>query len=243
AKDANGNTATGYTGDKSIVFTGANSSTSPSTAATARDKDLADINFGTATVVTFSSGVGTALVKLYKAETAQLVATQASVTTSGADRLSVTVSAATYSKLAVSLATPQITGTAFTGTNTLTAQDAYGNTVASFDASANNVTVTTSLTGAITGLSGTNKLSSAGDFTAGVANLTSQLIFTGTVGTGTFTFTPQSGTAVTSGTVQINSGAATHMMITGTASQNAGEAQTITIRAVDASHNTATGYT
>ncbi|MDF5691824.1 hypothetical protein, partial [Aquirufa aurantiipilula] len=113
----------------------------------------------------------------------------------------------------------------------------------SFDASANNVTVTTSLTGTISGLSGANKLSSAGDFTAGVANLTSQLIFTGTVGTGTFTFTPQSGTAVTSGSVQVSSGAATHLMITGNASQNAGEAQTITIRAVDASHNTATGYT
>ncbi|MDF0694885.1 invasin domain 3-containing protein, partial [Aquirufa sp. BABACH-43C] len=243
AKDANGNTATGYTGDKSIVFSGANSSTSPSTAATARDKDLADINFGTATVVTFSSGVGTALVKLYKAETAQLVATQASVTTSGADRLSVTVSPATYSKLAVSLATPQITGTAFTGTNTLTAQDAYGNTVASFDASANNVTVTTSLTGAITGLSGTNKLSSAGDFTAGVANLTSQLIFTGTVGTGTFTFTPQSGTAVTSGSVQINSGVATKLVVTGSSSQTAGSSQTISITAKDAQGNTATGYT
>ncbi|WP_205753193.1 hypothetical protein, partial [Aquirufa beregesia] len=130
AKDANGNTATGYTGDKSIVFSGANSSTSPTTAATARDKDLADINFGTATVVTFSNGVGTSLVKLYKAETALLVATQGAVTTSEADRLSVTVSPATYSKLAVSLATPQVNGVGFTGTNTLTAQDAYGNTVA-----------------------------------------------------------------------------------------------------------------
>ncbi|MHA8065021.1 hypothetical protein, partial [Aquirufa aurantiipilula] len=87
----------------------------------------------------------------------------------GSDRLSVTVSPAAYSKLAVSLATPQVNATAFTGTNTLTAQDAYGNTVSSFDASANNVTVTTSLTGTISGLSGANKLSSAGDFTAGVA--------------------------------------------------------------------------
>ncbi|MHA8102761.1 hypothetical protein PQG46_13070, partial [Aquirufa nivalisilvae] len=140
---------------------------------------------------------------LYKAESSTVSATDGTISSTGGDRLSVTVSPASYSKLAVSLATPQVNGTAFTGTNTLTAQDAYGNTVSSFDASANNVTVTTSLTGAISGLSGTNKLSNAGDFVSGVANLTTKLIFTGTVGTGTFTFTPQSGTGVTSGSVQI----------------------------------------
>ncbi|MHA8102749.1 hypothetical protein PQG46_13010, partial [Aquirufa nivalisilvae] len=182
---------------------------------------------------------------LYKAESSTVSATDGTISSTGGDRLSVTVSPASYSKLAVSLATPQVNGTAFTGTNTLTAQDAYGNTVSSFDASANNVTVTSTLTGTISGLgSGVNNLlNQAGDFVSGVANLTTKLIFTGTVGTGTFTFTPQSGTGVTSGSVQINSGAATHMMITGNASQNAGESQTITIRAVDASHNTATGYT
>ncbi|WP_415711124.1 hypothetical protein, partial [Aquirufa beregesia] len=73
------------------------------------------------------------------------------------------------------------------------AQDAYGNTATGFNASGNNITVTTSLTGAITGLgSGVNNvLNQAGDFTSGVANLTSLgLKFTGTSGAGTFTFTP-----------------------------------------------------
>ncbi|MHA8054295.1 hypothetical protein, partial [Aquirufa sp. OSTEICH-129A] len=98
----------------------------------------------------------------------------------------------TMTKLAVSLASPQINGTAFTGTNTLTAQDAYGNTATGFDASANNVTVTNSLGGTVTGLGsgGTNVLNQAGDFTSGVANLTSDgMIYTGTGGAGTFTFT------------------------------------------------------
>ncbi|MHA8105416.1 invasin domain 3-containing protein [Aquirufa nivalisilvae] len=239
AKDANGNTATTYTGAKDITFSGASTSSSPATVPTVGATD-----FGTATSLTFTNGVATSSMVLYKAESSTVSATDGTISSTGGDRLSVTVSPASYSKLAVSLATPQVTGIAFTGTNTLTAQDAYGNTVSSFDASANNVTVTTSLTGAISGLSGTNKLSNAGDFVSGVANLTSLgLKFTGTVGTGTFTFTPQSGTGVTSGSVQINSGIATHMMITGNASQNAGESQTITIRAVDASHNTATGYT
>ncbi|WP_164969681.1 hypothetical protein, partial [Aquirufa rosea] len=80
----------------------------------------------------------------------------------------------------------------------------------------------TSLTGSISGLSGTNKLTGAGDFVSGVANLSTKLIYTGTVGTGTFTFTPQSGTAVTSGSVQINAGAATRLVITGTGTQTAG---------------------
>ncbi|MHA8062350.1 hypothetical protein PQG22_13870, partial [Aquirufa beregesia] len=238
AKDVSGNTDTGYTGTHNITFSGAASSPSPVTVPT-----VAGSNFGIETGLNFSNGVATASMVLYKAESAMIAATDGTLLAAGGDRLSVTVSPATYSKLAVSLATPQVNGVGFTGTNTLTAQDAYGNTVASFDASANNVTVTTTLTGAITGLSGTNKLSSAGDFTAGVANLTSQLIFTGTVGTGTFTFTPQSGTAVTSGSVSISAGAATKLVVTGTSSQTAGAAQTISITAKDAQGNTVIGYT
>ncbi|MHA8064941.1 beta strand repeat-containing protein, partial [Aquirufa aurantiipilula] len=239
AKDASGNTATGYTGAKSITFSGANASSSPATNPT-----VAGTNFGTATSVTFSNGVATVSMSLYKVESASVVATDGSVTTSGSDRLSVTVSPATFSKLALSLAGPQTNGIAFSGTNSLTALDAYGNVVTGFDASGNNVTVTTSLTGSITGLSGTNKLTSASDFVNGVANLTSLgLKFTGTVGSGTFTFTPATGTAVTSGSISINSGSATYLVITGTGTQTAGGTQTITITAKDAQGNTATTYT
>ncbi|MFL0163411.1 hypothetical protein, partial [Aquirufa salirivi] len=167
AKDASGNTATGYTGAKSITFSGANASSSPATNPT-----VASTNFGTATSVTFSNGVATVSMSLFRVESAVVVATDGSVTTSGSDRLSVAVSPAAFSKLALSLVGPQINAVAFTGTNTLTALDAYGNTVTGFDASANNITVTTTgLTGSITGLSGTDKLNNAGDFTSGVANL------------------------------------------------------------------------
>ncbi|TBH71831.1 hypothetical protein EWU22_11100, partial [Aquirufa nivalisilvae] len=239
AVDASHNTATGYTGTKSLTFSGANSSSSPVTVATANGTD-----FGTSTSIVFTNGVATASVVLYKAESALLTASDGTINATGnSHELAVTVSPATFSKLAVSLASPQVNGTAFTGTNTLTAQDAYGNTVSNFDASANNVTVTTSLTGAISGLSGTNKLSNAGDFVSGVANLTTKLIFTGTVGTGTFTFTPQSGTAVTSSSVTINSGSATKLVVTGTGTQTAGASQTVTVTAKDANGNTATTYT
>ncbi|MFL0163418.1 hypothetical protein, partial [Aquirufa salirivi] len=117
-------------------------------------------------------------------------------------------------------------------------------TVTGFDASSNNITVSTSLSGAITGLSGTNKLNNAGDFSSGVANLTSLgLTFTGTIGSGTFTFTPATGTAITSSSVTVNPGAATKLVVTGSATQTAGTSNSITITAKDASGNTVTGYT
>ncbi|MHA8105417.1 beta strand repeat-containing protein, partial [Aquirufa nivalisilvae] len=239
AQDASGNTATGYTGAKNITFSGAAASPSPATTPT-----VAATNFGTATSLTFTAGVATGSMVLYKAESATVNATDGTINSNTGGTLNVTVSPSTMTKLAVSLTSPQINGTAFTGTNTLTALDAYGNTATGFSAAGNNITVTTTLTGAITGLSGTNKLSSAGDFTSGVANLTSLgLTFTGTTGAGTFTFTPVSGTAITSSSVTVNPGAATKLVVTGTGTQTAGGSQTVTVTAQDASGNTATTYT
>ncbi|WP_459465279.1 beta strand repeat-containing protein, partial [Aquirufa sp. OSTEICH-129A] len=244
AKDASGNTVTTYTGSKNLTFSGASSSTAPVTTAKVTNSSATDIAFGSTTALTFASGSVTTNMKLYHAETALVAVTDGSISATGADRLTVAVSAAAFNKLAVSLASPQINGTAFTGTNTLTAQDAFGNTVIGFNASGNNITVTTSLTGSISGLSGTNKLNSAMDFPSGVADLTSLgLIFTGTSGVGTFTFTPSIGTPVTSGSVTINAGAATKLVVTGTGTQTAGGSQTVTVTAQDANGNTATTYT
>ncbi|MHA8056957.1 hypothetical protein VR611_13520, partial [Aquirufa nivalisilvae] len=109
----------------------------------ATNPTVASTDFGTATSVTFSNGVATVSMSLYKVESALIVATDGSVTTSGSDRLSVSVSPAVFSKLALSLAGPQINGVGFTGTNSLTALDAYSNVVTGFDASTNNITVST----------------------------------------------------------------------------------------------------
>ncbi|MHA8070275.1 hypothetical protein ACS6L2_13415, partial [Aquirufa ecclesiirivi] len=106
--------------------------------------------------------------------------------------------------------------------------------------------VTNSLGGTVSGLGsgGTNVLNQAGDFTSGVANLTTDgFIYTGSSGAGTFTFTPASGTAVTSSSVTINAGAATKLSIDGSTDFVAGVGQTVAIIAQDASGNTATSYT
>ncbi|WP_205749457.1 invasin domain 3-containing protein [Aquirufa rosea] len=244
AKDAQGNTVTSYAGDKSLTFSGASSSLSPVTSPTVSDKNSNAVNVGTATTVTFSNGVATANVALYLAESINLAVTDGTLSATGSDRLSITVGVGSFSKLGLNLATSQTNGIAFTGTNTLTALDAYGNTVTSFNASTNNITVTASLTGTITGLSGGNKLNNASDFVNGVANLTSLgLTFTGTSGTGTFTFTPTSGLAVTSSNVTMSTGSATRLVITAaSSSQIAGTAFSATITAKDASGNTVTNF-
>jgi hypothetical protein len=141
------------------------------------------------------SGGNNGTLTLYKAETATVSATDGTYTSSGSDRLTVAVSPRTMSKFGLSLTSPQANGAAFTGVNTLTAQDAYGNTV-NFDASANPVTLTANapLSGTISGLSGGNQLTSAGDFISGVANLTALgMKYTGTLNTGTFTASAATG--------------------------------------------------
>ncbi|WP_269015141.1 invasin domain 3-containing protein [Aquirufa nivalisilvae] len=244
AKDASGNTITSYTGDKSLTFSGANSSLSPVTTPKVTDKNSNQISLGTAATITFTNGVATTNLALYLAESVNIVVSDGTLTASGADRLAITVGVGSFSKFGLTLAASQSSGTAFSGTNTLTALDAYGNVVTGFDASANNVTVSSSLTGSISGLSGTNKLTSASDFVNGVANLSSLgLTFTGTSGTGTFTFTPATGLAVTSSNVSISSGSATRLIITGASTQTAGVAQTITITAKDANGNIVTSFT
>jgi hypothetical protein len=101
AKDANGNVATGYTGDHSLTLTGAASigANNP----TVTDKTGAAVTFGSAATLTFTNGVSTAgaSMVLYKAESPNVVATDGAITTTGGNRLAVTVSPASTSTFAV----------------------------------------------------------------------------------------------------------------------------------------------
>ena len=213
AKNSAGATITSYTGDKLLTFSGANASVNPVTAPTVTDKTGAAIAFGTPTTITFTNGVATVsgaangALTLYKAETATVAATDGTFSATGADRLTVTVSGGTLNKFGVVLASPQTSGIPFAGTNTVTAQDSYGNPVSGFNASTNNVTIapTGPLSGGIiSGLSGGNKLTAPGDFVSGVATLTT-LTYTGANGSGTFTATA-TGASGTSGSVTITTG-------------------------------------
>ena len=259
AKDAGGNVATSYTGDKSLTFSGANHSTNPVTNPTVADKNGTAMPFGTVTTITFVSGVANVsgssngVMTLFKAETAVVAITDGSISAAGANRLTVTVSSENFAQFALSLTSPQTNAVAFTGTNTLTAQDAFGNPVTTFNASTDNVTIVANapLTGTVSGLgSGANNvLNQAGDFSSGVANLTTLgMKYTGNATAGTFTATSNTGKTVTSGSVTIDGGALNHFLVEksggGTiGTQTAGTAFNIIVTAQDANNNTVTSFT
>ncbi len=251
AKDGSGNTVVTYTGTKSLIFSGADSSLKPAVAPTVSNSTGTAVGFGGATTITFTNGVAqvsgssNGILKLYRAQTALIAVSDGSLSASGNDRLSVTVSPAALGKFAWALTSPQTSGVGFTGVNTLQAQDDWGNAVITFNASTSNVTISTSLSGTITGLGSNNNnvLNRVADFTGGVANLTALgMTYTGSIGNGTFTATA-AGKLGTSDSVAIVAGSASRLVITGTATQVAGTAQNLTITARDGSNNIVTTYT
>jgi gliding motility-associated-like protein len=202
AKDAYGNTATTYTGDKSITFSGASASSDPVTTPTVKDKVGTAINFLVATTLSFTNGVASVsggsngVMTLYKAETATISVSDGSISSSGSDNLSVVVSAGDLDRFTIStISSPQVAGTAITGI-TITALDAYGNTKADF-------------TGIVT-YSGTAGISgTSADFTGGVLSGVSVIptlagtdrtfIVTNSGKTGTATFTVNNPTPILTG--------------------------------------------
>jgi hypothetical protein len=132
AQDASNKTVTAYTGSKSLTFGGAsaigtNRPTVTSSSGTA-------IGFGTATTIAFTNGVanvsGTAngAMTLYKAETTSITVSDGSIG-NGAG-LSVTVKPASATGFLLPTPATQTAGTAFS--QTLTAQDAFGNTATAY---------------------------------------------------------------------------------------------------------------
>ncbi|MEI7664354.1 MAG: hypothetical protein WCK34_19255, partial [Bacteroidota bacterium] len=59
AKDAGGTTITNYAGDKTLTFSGASSSTNPTTAPTVTNKTGMAVAFNSSTTITFTNGVAT----------------------------------------------------------------------------------------------------------------------------------------------------------------------------------------
>jgi len=84
-----------YSGDKTLIFSGASVSDTnrPLGAPTAKDKDNVDQPFGSPTVITFVAGVATTQIFLNSVETAVISVTDGTISSSGGDNLTVTVSA------------------------------------------------------------------------------------------------------------------------------------------------------
>ena len=236
AMDPYGNTDTNYTGNHTLTFTGANSSPGPVTSPTFRDRLAVDQNFGAAnTSLTFTSGVASGLLKLYKVETALIVANDGTITSAGGDRLSVVVSTGTAATLALT-GTPASVTAGNTGSVTVTATDAFGNTATGYLGTAHF----TSTDGAA--VLPANYTFVAGD--AGVHTFTN-LYTLKTAGSRTLTGTDTvTGTITgTSAAITVNPAAAATLSLTATpASVTAGTTASVTVTALDAFGNTATGY-
>lgn len=133
AKDASNNTVRTYTGAHSLIFEGAEESPN-ATKPVVIDRSGTARSFGEATEITFTEGKATVasakngVMKLYKAETADIVVEEGSL--SNGAGLAVTVKAAATKKLTLSAPSEATAGSAFSVT--LTATDEYGNPTTSY---------------------------------------------------------------------------------------------------------------
>jgi hypothetical protein len=185
AQDTYGNTATAYTGARNITFSGANASPSGSAPTVVNSAGTA-VAFGTATALTFTSGVAAVasskngVMKLNRAETASVTATDGSISTPSG--LAVIVSPGTAARLAWSgvavsagaigspcLFTCAVTAIGNSGTITarVNVTDSLGNTVSNIG-TGHTVSVTAN-GGAVSGgsltLNGTGVAESTTQFT------------------------------------------------------------------------------
>jgi hypothetical protein len=255
AKDASGSTVTTYTGSHSLVFSGASSSPG-GTAPTVVNSAGSAIAFGSATSLTFTAGVAAVssskngLMRIYRAGSASVAATEGSITTPVP--LALTVSAATASKYVVAAATTAPVAGA-TDDLTITAQDTYGNPATSYTgphslvfsgASASPAGVTPTVTdsaGADIAFGGATAI----EFSAGVAVATE-----GDGGTmklyksGSVSLKATEGSVTnTALAITVAAGAATKLALSAaTTTPVAAAADNLTTTAQDAYGNTATGY-
>lgn len=254
--DQYGNTVTSLTGDVVLTFSGLGNSPTGSVP-TITDKTTAAINEGTATTITFTSGVATAGGTLiaYKTETATLSVTDGTLTSSGTGGTgaTLTVGAGTASAYQVTAAS----GTPTVGSSdalTIKQVDAYGNTVTGLSgdvvltfsglgtaATGNTPTVTDKTSNPVNLGTGTTITFTSGVSTAGsslVPYLAESATLDVTDGTHSSTDTGGSGAALV-----ISSGTISGYRITAAnATPTAGSSDALTIRQVDQYGNTVPGF-
>jgi hypothetical protein len=258
AQDEYGNVATSYTGTKSLTFSGA-AAGPDGTVPTVSDSSGADVAFGDPTAIDFSAGVapvGTTAngaMKLYKNGSTSLKATDGTLLTPTA--LTVTVAAAPAARFTLAAS---LTSLAAGGSSnlTITALDAYGNVATSY-AGGKSLT----FSGAATSPNNTkptvaNSSSSSGvafgtataiTFTAGIATVSSSK--NGVMklyASGKADIEVSDGSISTSTPLEVTVSplaVSKLSLAAGTTTPAAGEADNLTVTALDTYGNVATSYT
>jgi hypothetical protein len=216
ARDAYGNTATGYTG--TIHFT---KSDSGSGSAVPANFTFAPADQG---VHTFTNGV-----TLVTTGSQTLTATDTVTGTITGTSSTINVSAAAASHFAVSATSPQTAGTAFN--ITVTAQDSFGNTTTSYSGTVHF----TSTYGSAVLPANSTLTNGTGTFAVTLKNAGSQTVTATDTVTGSITGTTP--------TITVNGAAATNLQVAAPGFATAGSPVTVSVTAVDAYGNTANGYT
>ncbi len=257
AQDTYGNVATAYTGSHNLTFSGA--ATSPGgNVPTVANSSGAAINFGTATALTFTSGVAAVssskngAMKLYKAESPSIAVSDGTISSAAA--LAVTVAPVAAAKFVLTATTTTPTA-GETDNLTVSAQDTYGNTATSYGGShsltfsgassspSGTVPTVSNSAGTDTAFGG----STAIGFSAGVATVTgakngAMKLYK----VGATSLQATDGTLLTPTALIVTVAPATASKFTLSASVTAltaGGSSNLTTTALDAYGNTATAYT
>ena len=263
AEDAYGNADLNYSNDENLRFSGSPDPNIAGFPATVTDEGGTQRDFGVNTSIDFNGGIGVTagggngVMRLYKVGTYVISVEQNNgfFPSGSIGSKSFTVTASPSQALTLNLdAAAQTNRTAFTGSNTVTLTDIYGNAV-----STRPVTITTSLPGAviIAGSGNDNVLNS--ELASGTANLSAgglAMRYEGLANAiGTFTVTtanPLGGFLTAFDTVQMNAAAPTLIRIQGatttdaisnTLTVTAGQPISLTMRLFDQDGNLATNNT
>jgi hypothetical protein len=254
ARDAYGNTATAYTGAKSLTFSGA--ATIGGNKPTVANSSGTATAFGTATAITFTAGVATVSsskngqMKIYASGEADIMASDGTISTE--TPLEVTVSPLSASKFVLS-ATSTTPAAGEADNLTTTAQDTYGNTATAYTgaksltfsgaSAAPNGTTPTVADSSGTEIAFGN--ATAINFNAGVATAAAgkngpMKLYKG----GSTSLKVTDGTLLTPTALSVTVGTtATRLVLAAaTTTPAAGASDNLTITALDAYENIATGY-
>ena len=247
AQDSFGNTATGYTGDRSLTFSGA--ANAPNGAIpTVTNKNGTATNFGVVTTITFASGVATAsggnngALTLKKAEIATVNVSEGIINSTSGGSLAVTVSGAGPHNLifATQPSSGATAGANFTQQPALQIRDQFNNPTTSADTIVLTVftdaSCSSAATGTLNGGAGTPATSGTATF-SGVNYQKAETVYLKAADS-----TTGGVTTACSNSIVVGPATVAKLVISGSASQTAGTSQNLTIAAQDAFGNSVSTY-
>jgi hypothetical protein len=253
--DPFGNVETGFSGDKTLTFSGL--STSPNgTVPAVTDKNGTAVNQGTAETLSFTNGVASASLVAYAAEMKNLKVIDSvglASSSAGGTGLSLTVTPANANAYQITAASPTPTAGA-SDPLTITLVDPFGNTETGFsgDKTLTFSGLSTSPNGTLptvtdkTGTAVNEGTAETLSFTNGVSSAGGVLVATDAQ-TATLAVTDSNQVSSTSTggagvSLTVKPANATHFALSAPAAAEAGSAVTVTVTAQDTLGNTATGY-